>query len=352
MEKQPLRKKSENGDLFLRLYTAYQPPPGAALWFPQRQIAQARAWRTYPAPDMDELMNTMAIVTERGIPREDLEILIMLSEALFRPIQRFELELEKLLPNFFACLSHEDPPSEGLLRVQFDMLMREKKRMETGDEWILPAGEVRLSVGGRPPLIAPKVVGVAVAERLRENEEEFLSHQTAATLATALLCRPVRVEEVRHWCMLFSRVTVQSERAKRSLPRYLAHIRDTNETLREIGIIHLAGSSPSSFSALSILPTSSCVDFAKLIPQVERRKPGPKNVQLEGKRKPRVPERVTLALCRLCEIDEMPPEEIFDHLSLDHRIPKEDLTVPVGSTIIEIRNRRTGLVVATFRTVS
>ena len=358
--KQLVTKKYEKGDLFSRLLSGYRPPPGANLLFPFRQIQQARAWRGHPTPGLRELSQAMATVREKGMPIEQLEISIMTAEILFRPMKTFEIEVEKILPEFFAWGLGDDrfdrPQPESVLRVHFGQLCRDKQR-EFGEGWLLAAGKVSLSVGGRPPLIAPKVVGAAVAQRMIQdtnqvtNESLLVAYQTAAVIASVLQCRTVRPEEVRHWRELCNRINVPTEKlGKVSLSRYLGSLRDMVDKIGRLGIPHLAGATPSSWLELSIVSISACLDFAKLIPQIERRsqkiepvKNDPKNEKQKFRGK--------LVFCCLCKEEMSSPQDIWDHLKIDHRVDEEEIGVSNKDPMNEIRRISTGEILATLRNV-
>ena len=109
------------------------------------------------------LTQALAEVAKDGFPVEELELLVMLAEAYFRPLKTFELELEKLLPEFFVGERFNEP--QIVLQSQFELLYGQKER-EFGVEWVLAAGEVPLPIRGRPPLIAPKVVGAANIDKI------------------------------------------------------------------------------------------------------------------------------------------------------------------------------------------
>jgi hypothetical protein len=124
MENQELAKKSAKDDLFSRLISAYTPSGGSTLWFPFRQIIQARAWRGHPTPDFTALRNQLVSLSET-IPRVVLEILIMVTESLFRPLRRFEIEVEKVLPEFVGWGFENEEP-ESVLSFKIGELCRQK----------------------------------------------------------------------------------------------------------------------------------------------------------------------------------------------------------------------------------
>lgn len=307
------------------------------------------------------LAQAVADIAKDGFPVEELELLVMLAEAYFRPLKNFELELEKLLPEFFAVERYNEP--QVVLRSQFELLYGQKER-ESGVKWVLAAGGVPLSVGGRPPLIAPKVVGAVVAQRLLPEMKDLTEKvvltdnailhalERGALIATTLQHRLVRPEEVRLWRELCNRIVVPTQTGKVALARYLAYLPNMVEDLRHIGIPYLAASSPSSLLGLSIFPTFACVAFAKLIPQVERQSRKGQPPQQRKTQSARRAEKTTLFLCRLCKAgEEVNPNEIFEHLNLDHGVQPEDMILDEGDQISEIRNKSTGKLIATARRI-
>ncbi len=217
-QRQAVIKKSEIDALFSHLYPLYAPLIVTPLPFPHLQVAQARAWRGYQDLRERALARQMKRVSAAGMPWEELGALIALGEALFRPMRAVELALEADARDFFLerskGLSHSAAEKDAL-RADFHGQYQMKSR-EMGNTWVLAAGGVYLSIKGRPPVLAPKVVAATVTVRLQRNGvEQVQAERIAAHLASVLLNRPadrpIRPYEVGLWCDSLKQVKVHGD---------------------------------------------------------------------------------------------------------------------------------------------
>ena len=91
MQKRGVAQKSERAHLFRRLHELYAqqrlPVVDCVLPFPLLQIAEARVWRDLPPPDADDLHGALAAVGQQGMPVPEVNVLVALTEALFRPLR-------------------------------------------------------------------------------------------------------------------------------------------------------------------------------------------------------------------------------------------------------------------------
>ncbi len=374
--RQGVTKKSEIDDLFSRLYRAYSPAPVAYLPFPFPQIAQARAWREHLEPNEENLSKLLGEIREGGMPWLDLAVLIALAEALLRPMRVFELALEVLLPSLFSSSTEDGFPSapeEELLRMRFLQHYKMKSR-EVGNAWVLAARSAPLSIRGRPPLVAPRVVGATVAVRLqRQGQSELTAAKAAARLAGELLGSPVRVEDIQHWRRLYYQVKVRSvDGAEIPLTHYLAYpFQVPGESVQEIKhrITYSIPLTPSDFLNAWTLPPSACVDFARLVSRVDRKRRVQREELAESKlsRKKSPPsfEAIDRSLspeqsafasllrfyCAICGKKDMLADEIWPHLVIDHGVPEELCHVPERESRKEIRRKDTGELLATWQEI-
>jgi hypothetical protein len=387
---QRVTEKSEIDTLYSRLVHCYTPFPSTSFLppFPLQLIAQARAWRGYQLPVRTQLVAAIqevdaakgAVVQNvyrvRGeswvMPGTVIDVgkesaswftlddgtiairagwlgtLLVLTETLFRVLRVLELELEHLVPDFFTSQDRQGAPSaaaEERSRAEFVRMWRERKTRESL-QWVLAAGKIPLGIGGRPPIIAPQLAGAAVAVRLqREGVDEIKASSAAAGLANVLLNRVVRPDEIRHWRNLFCRVKVPSKEGNIPLPQYLSCQLAEDKNLQD----QMDVFSPSTLLNTLAPPTSTCVDLASLIPQIQRgRTPHPaKKESSLKKRKP--PQRQWLVTCRLCDSPEMRAEEIWPHLQT-HGISKEEMEIPDAGEKAVCR-KGTGELLATLRQI-
>lgn len=330
----------------------------------------------HPEPNEKKLAEEIERLDSAGMPGLDLGVLLALAEALFRPMKAFELALEALLPDFFSSRSEDGSLSaaaEELLRMDFSQRYKMKSR-EIGDAWVLAAGEVSLSVGGRPPMVAPKVIGATVAVRLhREGLQEVQAAEAAARLIDGLMDSPVRAEEIQHWRRLYYQVKVPSDDGREiPLTRYLAYpFQVPGDSLQHIKdrITYGIPLTPSDFLNAWVLPPSTSVDVARLVSQVERKrrvereesaqKKSPRKgspLSYEAKDMTANPEQAAFATlvrftCRICGKKDMTVNQIWSHLEKDHDVPEEVLDIPERLSSKEIHRKDTGQLLATWQEI-
>lgn len=331
-------KKSEMGGLFHRLATAFAPETFPPFRFPHRVIAQARAWRGYPVPDLKQLTSASeALALEKiGVLPGEVELLVTLGEAFFRPMRAVELELEPLLPEFFK--SHG-----SFSGAEFSWLWEEKARA-VGKGWVLAAGRRPVWITGRPSLIAPKVVGAVVSERLQlDGTDQPTALQRAADFETLLSGRPVKPSEVDHWRARFRRVQVRRGHDAISLTRFLAYPLEALGKDRVWFADKMVWWTPSDILEAYALPVSTSAQVAGLFwrgPHRPREKQGGAPA-------------TTLYACHRCESEEMYNEGIDRHLTINHGIPQDLLYIPegrAGDLVHEYRHTETKELLATWRT--
>jgi hypothetical protein len=223
-----LREKSKNHDLFLAICKHYDPFQKRCVSFPLSVMAQARVWRRHVLPDENVLVKSLAALAEKGFREGQVELLIAYCESAIRPMKVAELEVEKLLPEMLFTKSATWPPnSAGFALLETEFFNQLKFFENTfGKRWVVITNAAPLSIQGRPPLIAPWAVGVTMKrwltiKRILEKESETL----AVDLASVLLGRLVRPEELRHWESLLNQVEITHEDGfKTLLPGYLIDI--------------------------------------------------------------------------------------------------------------------------------
>jgi len=335
-QRQAVIKKSEIDALFSRLYRVYAPSIVAPLPFPFLQVAQARAWRGQNEPCEEELTEQMERVVAAGMPLQEVVALIALGEALFRPIRAVELALEADARDFFLerskGLSHS-VAAENTLRADFHAQYEMKSR-EMGNTWVLAAGGVYLSIKGRPPVLAPKVIGATVAVRLQRNGvEQIQAERIAANLASVLLNRsadrPIRPYEVRLWCDSLNQVKVHGDT---SLTQYLAdpfQALDDGGTFVRDNIFFPIHMGPSYFLSACPLPISTCLDFARLEHLIEEKI-----------------HKDSLLLCRMCDAIDMTTEQIWAHLENQHGIAPILLAIKYTRGLVRQKHARNVLATA------
>jgi hypothetical protein len=220
--------KAKTEDLFQSICDRYDPFQSRFVSFPLSVVAQARVWRGHDLPEEKRLAEHLKAFIERGFTDNQVERLIAYCESAIRPIRAAELKTEELLPEMLYTKSATWPPNSAgfvLLETEFFAQM---KIFETkvGKGWVLAAGAIPLSIHGRPPLIAPWVVGVTmkrwlIIKKIPDMESESL----ALALVAILLGRTIRPEELRHWESLLNEIEVTDNNAlKALLPGYLIDI--------------------------------------------------------------------------------------------------------------------------------
>jgi hypothetical protein len=316
-------------------------------------VAQARVWGGHPVPDEEEQVRpAVKEVVEKGMPFEDLAILVMVAEAWFRPIRVVALEIESLLQEFFALRGHVWPDSQAELYVaERDFLaLWEAKAREVGEGWVLAGRRRPLPLAGRPGLYAPKVVGAAVAERLqRAGADESAAIHVAAKLCAALGDQPAgrrsprrREDAVKHWRDVFRGIRVRV--AGDEVP-LTVHLTDPSRLVEEkvkqqiFAPFWPATATPSDLVRACTLPVSACAEVAGVF---WRRGP------------------VKWFACHRCDSEEMLDGTIWRHLANAHRIGEDAISVPEDRevrtwsshyTANELRLKADGTLVATWRNV-
>lgn len=379
---QGLREKSEIGNLFLRLNHSYAPFPSSSFLppFPLQLIAQARAWRGHPLPNRRDLVSAVqAIDAVRGLPVRDnycyqgestaggvidvqkeseswftlddgtvairagwLAMTLVLTEMLFRVLRVLELELEPLVPELLCSRGLSAERS----RAEF-VRMWEERSTGASTSWVLAAGNIALGIGGRPPLFAPQIAAAAIAARLQqERVDEMEALAATANLASVLLNRRIRPEEIRHWRDLFYRVKVPRTNGESSLPQYISCELAEDKRLQNLVEI----STPSTFLNALAPPTSTCVDIASLIPQIQREKAPRSSPRKNSSLKEKTPlQKLHLFTCRLCVFPEMRITEIWPHLK-NHGIREEEMDIPEDNEKA-IYRKGTDEILATLRQI-
>ena len=146
--------------------------------------------------------------------------MIAICESQFRAIKAVELGFEELFAYRFSTPSSPMKPGTLEWELAIKNLARQWRDFQDvcGSGWVLAAGSIPLSVGGRPPLVAPWVVGTITNRWLRTlgaNTEE-LQH-LVLDLVAGLLGQPVRWQEFRVWEELVDRITVSTGDGKQTL---------------------------------------------------------------------------------------------------------------------------------------
>lgn len=347
--------KSEIDDLFERLFRLYGGGLFAGVPFPIHQAEQARAWRGFPRPDWEALKQAVHPIDEIKIGRISggfeepslfpytdgsigmkvgwLGALIVIAETVFRVVQRGELELEAIFPAVLSSRGlpiHSEPRKE-LLRGDFRRLAAEKLR-GSGREWVLAGGRTPLSIRGRPPFIAPKVVGAVVCRRLTVAKvPRGQAENLAARLSSVLLGRPVRVEDVAHWDREFFRVKIESGTQEVSLTAYLA------EPLTLVSREAIDRATPHRILDVFKLPQNAFAQFAGRISPIERasarvRREPPRQVS-------RQEVNDQMFSCSRCgELVEGTAS--WGHLSGKHGVREEDLHLSDDGKEIQLKSTR------------
>ena len=359
-------------DLFSRLLILYQPGPlpplslpmfqGAevpVLIFPTLQVAQARVWRNYEAPNSEMLKAVINGVCRTALAmgeqeeedsrfwkaKEEIGIVIALCETLFRPMRAVELSLERLFPGFLFLRGSDWPPSPTAVdQLASDFRHRWKEEEKIfGREWVLAAGATPLAIKQRPALIAPWVAGVTINRWLiLKNVPEDRRAQLTLNLVESLMNRNIRPEQIRHWTELVERVLVTTVKGRAPLSGYLV------EQVPRILESHISIDqlNPTLFIENVIIDDEACEKFGRMLQtawhhthQVKERVP-------RSKRAPALKEKREFR-CGLCKRESMRTEEVWAHIRDSHNISDGDIEIPDRSK--EIIQKSTGRIIASWR---
>ncbi len=334
-ESQRVREKSKSDDLFQAICRYYDPFHTRFTPFPLPVVAQARIWRGHGLPNEETLAQSLRGLTEKGFAEGQVESLIAYCESAIRPIKAAELEIEKLLPNMLFTRSETFVPTSAghvLLETAFfnQLKVFEKK---VGRGWVLAAGSVPLSIHGRPPLIAPWVVGVTMKRWLTiKKVSDKDSEALALDLTSVLLERSVRLEELRHWESLFNQVEVTQENGSKALlPGYLVDI-GSRMRPHETGLGVDAGTDWTPTRYVQSLPLDNTITsaLAKTIQMGWRRQKKTKTshtvrrhstIMLDASVEP---ESEARAICKLC-VHLIALQSVYDHFRDMHGISRNEI---------------------------
>ena len=332
---QAVRKKSETGGLFQEICKHYDPFHRCFLPFPLSVIAQARAWRGHTPPDETLLETSLTALVKKELDEGYIKLLMAYCESAFRPIRAAELALEKLLPGMlFTRSTYWPPSSEGFVLLESDF-WNQLKVLEgkSWKRWVLAAGSVPLNIHGRPPLVAPWIVGATIKrwlaiKKVSDTEAEAL----ALDLASVLLGRGIRPEELRHWESLLNTVAVTlDDKTKVLLPGYLIDIGQRMKP-NEMGWGGTVGTNwgPKDFLKSVPLDEAACEELAKAIqkgwkrptkPTLSRTRKPQNGVTLEPSVEPEIPMHATCDLCsKTIEL-----HNAYKHLEEAHGISHDEI---------------------------
>jgi hypothetical protein len=336
LKNQSLTGKPKTDDLFRTICTHYDPFQSRFLPFPLSVIAQARAWRGHGQPENEKLARSLKALTENGLAEGQVELLIAYCESAIRPIKAAELEMEKLLPALLYTKSATWPPNSAgfvLLEAEFFKQMKFFEN-KVGKEWVLAAGAVPLSIHGRPPLIAPWVIGVILKRWLMIKKiSDEKSETLAIDITSVLLGRLVRPEELGHWESLLNQVQVTHDNGSKTLlPGYLMAI-ESRMLLQEAGrsVTVEADRTPTHYVQSIPLDKSVVSGLTRAIqkgwkPPKERPSRYARHRQLDGTLPEAsvAPGLLLASRCQRCHLL-VSPEDIYEHLETRHELDPEQI---------------------------